>query len=90
MQRGPAALDIGVERLLEAGRRGHAAIGMADAAFLVADRVEREEHLLRYLAAFRQNRVDKIRRRALKARQVCVAVKPYHMVEDETGFADGG
>ncbi len=68
LQCGPATCDISVERLLEPGRRSDAAVGIADAAFLVAHGVQGKQDLRRQLAAFSQDRVDQIGRGVFKPR----------------------
>ena len=63
----------GVEGLLEALRRGDAAVVVARAAFPVADAVQRLQHLLAELRCLAQDRLDHVRRGVGEARQVVVA-----------------
>ncbi len=90
VQRGPAAPDIGVERLFEARWRRDAAIRVPNAPFLVADGIQRKEYFLSNLRALCQDGIHQIRRRALKAGQIGIAIKAHHMVEYEARFADRG
>ena len=85
----PAALDELAVGVLEAGRRGHAAVVVAGAAFLVADPVEGGEHLFGELAGFAQDRLDHVGAGVGEARQVAVALELEDVVEQEQGVVDG-
>ncbi len=71
----PAALGVLLIGVLEAGGRGDPTVGVARAAFLVADAVERLQHLLRELRRLVEDRLDDIRRSIGEARQVVVALE---------------
>ena len=85
--RAPAGFDELCIGLLEPGRRGDRAILVAGAAFLVADAVERREHLGAELAAFAEHGIADIGGRHLEAGQVRIAGEIEHLVEDEAGVA---
>ena len=60
-QRGPAAFDVLRVGVLEAGRRLHFVRRLVEhAAFGVADRIERQQHLARELAAFLEHGIDRV------------------------------
>ena len=86
----PAALDQLLEGVLEAGRGGDAAVGVARAAFLVADPIERGEHFLAELGRLAQHRLDHIGRSVGKARQIAVAVEMEDVVQQEQRVVHGG
>src|SRR6185312_7158750 len=79
----PAALDQLPEGILEAGGRGDAAVGAADAAFAVAGAVERGQNLLAELRRLAQNGFDNIGRGVGKARQITVTVEMEDVVQQE-------
>ena len=85
----PAAFDDLLEGVLEAGGRGDAAVGMARAAFLVADAVERREHFLAELGRLAQDRLDQIGRGVGKARQVAITVDVEDVIEQKQRVVDG-
>src|SRR5262249_7544313 len=74
--------------ILEAGRSRHRAVVGTLAADLVADLVQRREHLGREFAGFFEDGFDEIRRRIGEAGEVRVAADVEDVVEDEQGFAD--
>ena len=86
----PAALHQLLERLLETGGRGHAAVGLARAAFSVADAVERGEDFLAELRSFAQHRLDEIGRGVGKARQIAVTLEVENVIEQEQRVVHGG
>ena len=79
----PAARHQLLVGVLEAGWRVHAAIGAPRAAFLVADLVERGEHLFRELGGLAQHRLDDIGRGIGEAGQVAVAIEMEDVVQQE-------
>jgi hypothetical protein len=83
----PAGFDELVVSLLEAGRSGDRTVVGALAADLVADLVERRQHLGRELPGLFQDRLDQVGSRVGEARQIRVAADVEDVVEDELGFA---
>jgi hypothetical protein len=57
---------------------------------LVADPVERREHLRGEAAALGQDRLDHVGRRILEAGKVGEALEAEHLVEHVARLADGG
>src|SRR5262249_17936767 len=86
----PAARDDLLERLPEAVRGGHAAVGAASAPLRVADPVERGEHVLAIPGRFAQDRGDEIGRGVGKAGQVGVALDGNDIAEQKQDVIDGG
>ena len=86
----PAALRIGPVGLPEARRGGHAAVGMAGAALLVADPVQGREHLLAQPGALGDDRLDHVRGGVREAREVVVALEVEDVVEEKQDVLDGG
>ena len=84
----PAAFGELLVGVLEAGGRGDAAVGVARAAFLVADPVERGQHLFGELGRFAQHRLHDVGAGVGEARQVAVAVEPEDVVEQKQGIVD--
>ena len=84
----PAAFDDLLEGVLESGRRGHAAVAGALAAFLVADAVERGQHLLAELGGLAEDRLDDVGRRIGEAGQVGIAVDVEDVVQQELHVFD--
>ncbi len=85
----PAALDDLLVGILEAGRRGDAAVGVARAAFLVADAVERGEHLFAELGGLAQHRLDHVGRSVGETGQIAVAVEMEDVVQQEQRIVHG-
>ena len=79
----PAAVGQLTERLLEAFRRGDAAVLVASAAFEVADPVERLQHLLADSRRLAEDRLADIRGGVAKSGKVVVAVHLEDVVEQE-------
>ncbi len=86
----PAALPVEVVSLLEALRRRHRGVLVAHAAFLVAGKVDREQHLLGELGRLAGNRLHHVPRRVGEARQVVVALQRQNVVQDEKRVIHGG
>ena len=84
---GLAPLPVG---FLEAGRSGHRAIIGPLAANLVADLVERLEHLLAELAGLLEHRVDHVGAGVREPGQVGIAADVEDLVENEAGVAHRG
>ena len=89
-QRRPAAVAILLIRRFEPGRRGHRPVGVAGAAFLVPDPVERCQHFARKPSAFGKDGLDQVTRRRAKARQVRIVGKADDVVEHILRVAHGG
>ena len=89
-ERGPAAFAKLLVGVLEPGRRGDRAIVVTGAAFLVADAIERGQHLGGEAPAFLEDRFDNVGRCVGEGRQIIVAAKLDDMIEDELRVADGG
>ncbi|MGY4484633.1 hypothetical protein ACVWWR_003824 [Bradyrhizobium sp. LM3.2] len=86
----PAALGDLLERVLEALRRGDAAVIGALAAFEIAHTIERLEHLFGELCGFAQNGFAHVARRVGEAGQIVIAVDLEDVVEQEVHVFDGG
>ncbi len=86
----PATFAIGVIGLLEAIGNGNGPIVCALAALLVAGEIEREELFLCKLGSLAGNRLDHVRRRILKARQIVVSLQAEHVVQDKKRVFDRG
>ena len=84
----PAAFDDLLEGVLETRRRGHAAVALALAAFLVADAIERSQHLLAELGGLAENSFDDVRRCVGEAGQVGIAVDAEDVVKQELHVID--
>jgi hypothetical protein len=85
----PAAVGVLPVGILEAGRRGHAAVVMTLAAFEVADAIERGEHLLGELSGFLEDRRKHVGRGIGEARQIAVALHVKHVVQQELHVIHG-
>ena len=85
----PAAVGVLLVGFLEAGRRGHAAVGVALAAFHVADAVERLHDFLGELGGLFEDRRERVGRRVGEARQVAVALHVKHVVQQELHIVHG-
>ena len=86
----PAALGHLLERFLEAFRGGHRAVVMADAAFEIADAIERLQHLFAEFGRLVQDRLADIGGGVAKAGKIVVAVDLKHVVEQEIDVFQGG
>ena len=84
----PAAFGQPLVGVLESGRRGHRAVRLALAAFLVADAIERRQHVLAEFRRFFEHRLDQIGRGVGKARQVVVAIDVEHIAQQEHHVAN--
>ena len=84
----PAALGELLVGRLEPGRRRHAAVGMAAAAFLVADAIERGQHVLAEFRRLAEHGGDQIRRRIGEAGQVVVALDMEDVGQQEHDVVD--
>ena len=84
----PAAFDDLLEGVLEARRRGHAAVALALAAFLVADAIERRQHLLAELGGLAENGLDDVGRCVGEAGQIGIAVDVEDVVQQELHVID--
>ena len=89
----PAALGDLPVGFLEAFRRGHAAVVMADTALEIADPVERLQHLFAEFGGLVQDRLAHVGGGVAKAGKIVVAVDLKHVVEQESdvfqrGFVD--
>ena len=62
---------------------------MALAALLVADAIERREHVLAEFRRFGEHRFDQVGRGIGKARQVVVAIDVKHIAQQEHHVVDG-
>ena len=82
----PAAFGELFESFLEALGRGDAAVGIAFAAFEIANPVEGLQHLLCELCSFAQNRIAHIGGCVREAGKVVVAVDLEDVVEQEFDF----
>ena len=83
----PAGLDELLVSLLEARRSDDRAVVVALAANLVADAVQRRQHLGSEAARLLEDRLDQVGRRVGEARQVRIAADVQHVVEDEPRLA---
>ncbi len=86
----PAARDDLLEGVLEAVRRGDAAVGMARAALLVADPVERRERVLAELGRFAQNGLDQVGRGVGEAGQIGMTLDMEDVAQQEHDVVDRG
>ena len=86
----PAALAELPVGLLEPGRGGDAAVGVARAAFEVADAVQGREHFGREPPAFAEDGLDDVGRRVGEGREIVIFAKLDDVIEHEPGVADGG
>ena len=86
----PARLDHLLIGRLEARRGLHRVIRRPRAAFLVADAVQRGQHLLAELGALLEDLIDRINVGVLKAWQVGVGLKVQDVAQDEGVVTDGG
>ena len=84
----PAAVDDLLEGVLEARRRRHAAVGRALAAFLVADAIERRQHVLAELRGLAEDRLDHVGRGVGEARQIGIALDVEDVVQQELHVLD--
>ena len=84
----PAAFDDLPVGILEALRRGHAAVGIAGAAFDVADPVERGEHVLAELGGLAEDRLYDVGRSVRKAWKIGITLDVEHVVEQEHHVVD--
>ena len=84
----PAAFDQLPEGVLKARRRGHAAVGRAFAAFLVADAIERRQHMLAQFCSLAEHRLDDVGRGVREAGQVGVALDVEDVVQQELRVLD--
>ena len=80
----PAAFGVLLVGGLEAVRRGDAAVGVARAALLVADAIERLHHLLAELGGFRQDRLDRRRARRRQSPAGCCSARSGRRRSGET------
>jgi hypothetical protein len=68
---------------LESGRRRHAAVGVAAAAFLVADTIERGEDVFAEFRRFAEHGFDQIGRGFGETGQIVVAIDMEHVAQQE-------
>ena len=88
-QRAPAALAKLVVRLFEALRGADDAI-LPDAAFEIAARVERQQHLMGELGRLLDHRVDQVGGELLVPGEIAEAVIGEQLVDDEAHVAQRG
>src|SRR4029077_8071009 len=79
----PAAGGQFTVGVLETRRRGDGTVGMAPAAFLIADAVERGEHVLAELCRLGEDGFDEIGRGFGETRKVVVALDLEHVAQQE-------
>ena len=85
----PAAGGQPLIGVLKPGRRRHRAVVVPAAAFLVADAVERREHLFGEFCRLPEHRLDKIGRGFGEAGQIVVAIDVEHVAQQEHHIVDG-
>jgi hypothetical protein len=85
----PAALGEPFIGLLESRRGGDAAVLVAVAALLVADAIERREHVLTELCRLREHRFDEVGRGVGETRQVVEAFDMEHVAQEKHHVVDG-
>ena len=86
----PASLDDLLEGVLEAGRCGDAAVGVARAAFLVADAIKRGEDFLAELGRLAQHRFDHVGRSLAESREIAVTIEMEDVVQQKQRIVHRG
>jgi hypothetical protein len=85
----PAALAVLLKGFLEALRRGHRAVVMTNAAFRVADPVQRLHDVLGEFRPLAEDRFQHVAGRIGKACKIGIALVSEHVIEHEERIAHG-